>query len=432
MLDIHYIRQNVTRVKQAVRAKRATVDVDELLQLDEQRRQFQTEVDGLAQQRKALARQGRSPDKAQMLQGKELKERLGTTQKQLQAIEAHYQELLERVPNIPTDDTPLGQEESDNVELRAWGERPALAFPAREHWQLGLTLGVIDNERAAKVAGSRFTYLKGELVWLEMALWQFTMTMVTNTDILQGIIDQHNLSISNKPFTPVLPPALIKPEAMQKMARLEPREERYHIASDNLYLIGSAEHTLGAMHSDEMIAIDDLPLRYLGFSPAFRREAGSYGKDVHGILRMHQFDKLEFESFSQPEKGLEEHAFLVAIQEHLLQTLGLPYRVMLVCTGQMGGPDARQIDIETWLPGQGRFRETHTADYMTDYQARRLHIKVRRGESSPDFVHMNDATALAMGRTMVAIMENYQQADGTITLPRVLHPYLPFTVIPAQ
>jgi len=212
------------------------------------------------------------------------------------------------------------------------------------------------------------------------------------------------------------------------MARLEPRDERYHIPSDDLFLIGSAEHTLGPLHMDETLKESDLPRRYVAFTPAFRREAGSYGKDTRGILRLHQFDKVEMESFATSEMGQKEQDFFVAIQEHLMQKLGLPYRVVMTCTGDQGDPDARHLDIETWMPGEQKYRETHSADYMTDYQARRLGTKVKR-EKGSEFVHMNDATVFAIGRTLIAIMENFQQKDGSIVVPEVLRPWVGKDVI---
>jgi seryl-tRNA synthetase len=222
---------------------------------------------------------------------------------------------------------------------------------------------------------------------------------------------------------------MIRPEVFQRMARLEPKEERYYIPSDDIYLIGSAEHTLGPLHMDETIQEDRLPIRYLGFSTAFRREAGSYGKDTRGILRVHQFDKLEMESFVSPEEGFAEQDFFVAIQEYLVHSLGLPYQVVAICTGDMGNPDVRQFDIEMWIPSQGKYRETHTSDYMGDYQARRLATKMKRKDGKTEFVHMNDATAFAIGRTLIAIMENYQTADGKIMVPEVLQKYVGKKVI---
>ena len=210
------------------------------------------------------------------------------------------------------------------------------------------------------------------------------------------------------------------------MARLssETEIERYLISRDNQYLIGSAEHTLGPMHIDQTLNENVLPLRYFAFTPAFRREAGSYGKDTKGILRQHQFDKIEMESFTTPEDGVREQNFFVAIQEYLMQSLKIPYQVVAICTGDMGGPDYRQIDIESWMPGQNRYRETHTSDYMTDYQSRRLQTRVRMNKGETIFVHMNDATAFAMGRTIIAILENYQQEDGLIKIPEVLKQYM--------
>jgi seryl-tRNA synthetase len=208
------------------------------------------------------------------------------------------------------------------------------------------------------------------------------------------------------------------------MDRLEPRDDRYHLVEDDLYLTGSAEHTLGPLHMNEILSEEQLPIRYIGYSTAFRRESGTYGKDMKGIIRLHQFDKLEMESFTLPETGLDEQNLFVAIQEHIMRALALPYQVVQVCTGDMGKPDARQIDIETWLPGQGKYRETHTSDYMTDYQARRLMTRVRRADGSIEYVHMNDGTALAIGRILVAIMENYQQADGSILVPMILIPWI--------
>jgi seryl-tRNA synthetase len=211
---------------------------------------------------------------------------------------------------------------------------------------------------------------------------------------------------------------------MNRMARLEPRDERYIFGDDDIVLVGSAEHTLGPLHMDEVIAEDRLPIRYAGYSTAFRREAGAAGKDTRGILRQHQFDKVELESFAKPEDGYAEQELFVAVQEHLMQLLKLPYQVMIICTGDMGGPDQRQFDIETWMPGQNTYRETQTSDYMGGYQARRLNSRLKRADGTIEPVHMNDATAFAIGRTLIAVMENYQNEDGSITVPEVLRQYM--------
>ena len=218
---------------------------------------------------------------------------------------------------------------------------------------------------------------------------------------------------------------MITPEMLFGMARLDPREDRYYIQEDNLFLVGSAEHTLGSMHANESFDEKDLPLRYVGYSTAFRREAGSYGKDTKGILRQHQFDKMEFQCFTVGEKSKQEQDFLVALQEHLMQQLGLPYQVYCCLYREiMGGPDIRQIDIETWMPGQDTYRETHSADLMGEYQTRRLGTKVKRDSGEKEFVHTNDATVFAMGRTLIALMENNQQSDGSVVIPEVLRPYM--------
>ena len=340
-------------------------------------------------------------------------------------ISKEYKSLLYRVPNIYSEDTPVGPDESENKVLKRVGELTKFNFKPKDHIQLGEDLGVIDTASAAKVSGARFNYLKGELALLEFALIQYCFSILTNEKILKEIAKKNNLKVDTKPFVPIIPPVLVKEETLEKMARLEPREERYHIPSDNLYLIGSAEHSVGAIHMNEILGEKNLPLRYIGFSSSFRREAGSYGKDAKGILRVHQFDKLEIVSFTAPEKGMDEQNFIVAIQEYLIGSLGLPYQVVAICTGDMGGPDYRQIDIETWMPGQNKYRETNTSDYNTDYQSRRLNTKIKKSDGKLEYAHMNDATAYAIGRTLIAILENYQQADGSVDVPEVLRKYMP-------
>lgn len=418
MLDIKFVRDNPEVVKTACRNKKVAADVDAILGLETRRRELMAQVEELNRQRNEAA-------KAKDIErGKEIKKNLAVAQDESERVSAELTPLLERLPNIPTEDTPVGPDESGNVVLRAWGEPTKFDFEPKDHVALGEALGVIDNERAAEVTGARFTYLKGDLVRLQYAIVLHVFSVLTSPETLAKIIAAAKLDVAAKPFVPVAPPLMIRPEVMQKMARLEPKEERYHIPGDDLYLIGSAEHTLGPLHMNETFKEADLPARYVAFTAAFRREAGSYGKDMRGILRLHQFDKVEMESFSLPEKSRAEQDLFVAIQEHLMQSLGIPYRVMQICTGDMGGPDSRQIDIEAWLPGQNKYRETHTSDLMTDYQARRLQTRVRRNAGGSEYVHMNDATAFAIGRTLIAIMENFQQADGTVRVPAVLVPFM--------
>lgn len=423
MLDIQLIREQPDRVRRAIVAKRAAGDLDRLLVLDVKRRELQQQLDELSRQRNNAARTGADRGQA-TVEGKQLKEEHKRLSAALEDVEHEYAPLLESVPNLPTDDTPDGPDARANKVLRRWGTPPAFDFPPKEHWELGRSLGLIDMERAAEVAGSRFAYLKGDLAILQFALIQHALALVTNKERLAGIAAAAGLEIVPTPFIPVIPPVFIKPDVLRKMARLEPRNDRYFLPEDSLYLSGSAEHTLGPLHMDQTLDSASLPRRYVGYSTAFRREAGSYGKDVHGILRVHQFDKLEMESFTTQGAGQPEQEFFVVIQEHLMQSLELPYQVVLLCTGEMGSPNARQIDLETWFPGQQRYRETHSADYVTDYQARRLRTKFRSADGTIDFVHMNDATVFAIGRTIAAILEVYQHADGSVRVPAVLRPYL--------
>lgn len=418
MLDIRFIREHADRVKAAAAAKNVTVDIDTLIRLDDERRALTKEMDDLRATRRAR------PAAAQRDEGKRLKTALRDREQKLARVLASSTPLLEAVPNIPTDDTPVGDDETENVVLREVGERPAFDFAPKEHGELGKTLGVIDTERAASIAGSRFSVLLGDLALMEFALVQFALSTLTSAERLEAIRATAGVETVPTPFIPVVPPAMVRPEVLRQMARLDPRDDRYHIERDNLYLAGSAEHTMGPLHRNETLDESRLPLRYVGFSSCFRREVGSYGKDVHGIFRVHQFDKLEMESFTAPEASVREQDFLVAIQEALMHALEIPYRVVLKCTGDMGTPDARAIDIEAWMPGQGRYRETHTADLMTDYQARRLNTNVRWSDGRTAFAHMNDATVFAIGRTLIAIMENLQRSDGSVGIPRVLRPYL--------
>ena len=423
MIDLNYIRNNQDTVRKAILNKKSKVDFDAFLVLDEKRRTLQKAIEDIRASRN-VASAGQD-----VARGKELKMELQKLTGELTSVEADFNKDYKLIPNIPSEDTPIGRDEDENVVARQVGVKPVFSFKPKEHWELGKTLGIIETDKAGEISGSRFAYLLGDLVLVQQALVNLAFKTLTDEATLKAIADKAGLKVSTKPFVPVVPPVFIKPDVMEKMARLEPREERYHLAEDDLYLVGSAEHTLGPLHMNEIIPEEKLPLRYIGLSPAFRREAGSHGKDVKGILRLHQFDKLEMESFALASDGLAEQDFIVAIQEHLLGLLGLPYQVVRICTGDMGGPDMRQMDIETWMPGQDRYRETNTSDYMGSYQSMRLQTKVRRVAGGTEYVHMNDATAFAIGRTLIAIMENYQQEDGSIVVPEVLRAIVGKSVI---
>lgn len=428
MIDRKLIREQPAVVRKAVADRRLTVDVDAVARLEDERLDVLRKVEDFrAMKRRASDKIAKAPpEEKQRLIGemKDFDRDADKLEKRLSALNAELDVLLAQLPNIPLSDVPVGPDESGNVEAKRVGTPPTFAFSVKDHVALGGALGMIDQERAVRVAGARFAYLMGDLVRVQNAIGQFVMDLLTDRIALGALIKKAGLDVPDTPFVPVVPPLMITPEAFGRMGRLEPRDERYHIGGDNLYLIGSAEHTLGPLHMDEILAEADLPLRYVALTPAFRREAGSYGKDTRGILRLHQFDKMEMESFALPERGLGEQELFVAIQEHVVASLGIPYRVMRICTGDMGTPDARQIDIECWMPGQNAYRETHTSDYMTDFQARRLNTRAKRADGTTQFVHMNDATAVAMGRILIAIMENFQEADGGVRIPNALTPYL--------
>jgi seryl-tRNA synthetase len=424
MLDVNLIRRNPEEVKKGIAKKNFSPKlVDDFLALDEEWRKLTKQIDDLRAEQKKLS------DERKIEEATKIKDKIQSLESELRKLEQNRQEILWQIPNLPSDDTPVGKDELENKVLRKWGEPKQFDFKPRDHVELGESLGIIDIENASRISGARFNYVKGEAALLEFALIQYVFDILTGAKLIKSFADKIEKGYSSKPFVPIVPPVMIRPDVLHKMARLKPEEERYHIPKDDLYLIGSAEHTLGPLHMDEIIPEEKLPIRYVGFSTSFRREAGSYGKDTRGILRVHQFDKLEMESFTVPEDSIKEQDFIIAIQEYLMQSLEIPYQVVAICTGDMGGPDVRQIDIEVWMPSQNRYRESHTSDYMADYQARRLNTKVRRKNNELQFVHMNDATAFAIGRTLIAILENYQQKDGSVLVPKVLQGYLGFKKI---
>lgn len=426
MLDIRFIRENADRVQEAAAQKGYQVNVAELLSSDERRRELQQKADELRTRRNEISSQmkGGKPAPELIEEGKKIKTELAEFEDHLRIVDDEYLRLLKLVPNMPEADVPLGSSEDENVVVKQVGEKPAFEFGAKNHAEIAASKGWLDKDRAAKVAGSRFAYVMGDMVKLQIAIEQFVINTLTDEDKIREIAEGAGLSgVSTRPFIPVLPPLMIKTEPYDQMDRLQPSDDRYKIEGEELWLQGSAEHVLGSMHAGEIFDEADLPLRYLGLATSFRKEAGTYGKDMEGIIRMHQFDKLEMESFSTADTSRDEHLLFVAIQEYLLSALKLPYQVLMKCTADIGKPNARGVDMEVWLPGQGKYRETHTADYMTDYQSRRLQTRVRRG-GELELVHTNDATAFALGRTMVAIIENYQTADGAIVVPEVLRPYL--------
>lgn len=434
MVDFQAIVANPEVFKNAVRNKNGSVDIDRLIDIGKRRLELQQRLQGKQAESNSISaeiKMAGKPTPEQIAAGKAVKGEIQALESQLSPVHDEFMQLLMQVPNLPSEDTPIGKDDNDNVVIRRWGNPKTdaeLGFQPKEHWELGTQLGMIEQERAVKVSGSRFTYLLGDIALLEFALNNYGMQRILAPDYVERMVkklqQQHSsFELPTKPFVMVVPPVMIKPEAFQRMARLEPREQRYYMPEDDLYLIGSAEHTLGSMFMDETIPVENLPVRLLGFSTSFRREAGTYGKDMKGILRLHQFDKLEMESFTLPEHSLLEQELLVAIQEDLMQGLNIPYEVVICSTGDQGDPDARHLDLNAWMPGQNKYRETHSADLMTDYQTRRLNTRYKGKNGEKGLLHTNDATALA-GRTIIAVMENYQQADGSIVIPEVLRPFM--------
>jgi seryl-tRNA synthetase len=426
MLDIRFVRENPEAVQQNAINKGYDVSISEVLKLDETKRELLTQAETLREKRNTIASQmkGGRPSDEQVAEGRAVKEQLAEKESALRDADEAFLAAFKKVPNMAATDVPVGASEDENVISKTVGEPTQFAFEPRNHADIAEQRGWLDKERAAKVAGSRFAYLKGDIVRLQFAIVNFVIQTLGDESKLAEIATNAGLQVSLKPFTPVLPPLMIRTELYDAMDRLEPRDDRYKLEEDDLWLQGSAEHVLGSMHANEILDEAQLPLRYLGYATSFRREAGTYGKDMEGILRMHQFDKLEMESLTTAEQGMDEHLLFVAIQEYLLTALEVPYRVLQKCTADIGKPNARGVDMEAWLPGQSQYRETHTADYMTDYQTRRLQTRVRRASGELELAHTNDATAFALGRAMIAVIENGQQEDGYIRIPAALRPYL--------
>jgi seryl-tRNA synthetase len=429
MLDPNFIRDNVELVTTVCKNKNKSATlVAEFLDADSARKAAISTIEALRQQvnegSKKVASASSEERGAIIADLTAVKNKIKDAEDSLLPIEDVWESLLKQIPNVTSPAMPVGKHEDENVVVKEWGTKRDFAFEIKDHVALGKQLGIIDVEKSGVISGSRFYYLKGDAVLLQFAIIQHTLATLGTTERIAEVAKNAGLTISAKAFVPMLPPVIMRQEVMAKMDRLEPKEQRYLLPEDEQVFVGSAEHTMGSYHMDEVLEEAKLPVRYIGYSTAFRREAGTYGKDMGGILRVHQFDKLEMESFTTAETGADEQRLIVALQEHLVQSLGLPYRVIHVCTGDTGKPDYDQYDIECWIPSQNRYRETHTSDYMTDYQARRLKTYYKTAHGERAFAHMNDATAFAISRILIAILENNQQADGSVSIPEVLRPYM--------
>jgi len=429
MIDIKFIRENPDVIKDATKKKAMNVDIDRILELDKKRREALQPIEHLrAEQNKASgaisAEKNAGRKKELISEMKNVKENIKDSESSLGKIEEELNAKLMQVPNIPYEDVPVGPDESANVVLREVGDKPfdkakGKPFEPKSYLEIAEFHDWIDVERAAKVSGTRFGYIKGDLALMEFAIVRYALDILTK----EG-------------FIPVLPPVLVRPEYMNAMGFLhgEAADDVYYLEKDDLYLVGTSEQAIGPMHANEVFNEDDLPRRYVGFSTCFRREAGSYGKDTKGILRVHQFDKVEMVVFSHPEKSREEHKYLLSLNEKMMQELSLPYRVVHISTGDMGLAKAEQFDIETWIPSENTYRETHSASNTTDFQARRLNIKYKSDKKSAigdkPFVHMLNDTVFAIGRTLISIIENYQTKDGEVEVPKVLQGYIGKKKIP--
>ncbi|MEF8847228.1 MAG: serine--tRNA ligase [Candidatus Paceibacterota bacterium] len=413
MLDIDFIRENKEEVKKACKAKQEDVDIDKLLELDEKRRSLKTKVDEMRHDQNKLTKkveQAEEDEREEIIEEiKPLKKKLQKKEDEWKEVKKKWKDLMLQVPNIPVSKVPEGESEEDNVVIDQWGDKPDFDFEPKDHLEIGRNLNLIDVERAAKVSGSRFAYLKNEAVLLQFALVNLSLAYLLEKD-----------------FTPVLPPVMLRPDAMEGLGYLEQGEDdMYFLEKDELFLAGTAEHPLAAMHSGEVLDGEDLPLRYVAFSPSFRREAGSYGKDTRGIFRVHQFNKVEMFSICKPENSTDEHQFFLDLEQQLMQLLGIPYQVVQMCTADLGHPVANKYDIETWMPSYNDYRETHSTSNCTDFQARRLNIQYEE-DGEKKLVHTVNGTGFALGRTLIAILENYQKEDGSIEVPSALQDYLEF------
>ena len=396
MIDLKAARADAERYRAALVRKGAAEIFDELLEVDEGKRKLQTKVEELRAQTKFKGK----PTEEQLEQLQAAKEQLQPLEAELAEAEARLQDLLDRVPNPPADDTPDGATEDDAQVLREVGEQPTFAFEPRDHLDLAAPHGWLDVERGGKVSGSRFVYRVGDLALVEFALFRWA---------LQRIVE--------KGHVPMLPPVLVREQAMYGTGFFpSDKGDYYAVPEDELYLVGTSEVPAAAFHADEVI--DGLPLRYVAYSTCFRREAGAAGKDTRGMFRVHQFEKVEMFVYCPPEKSKEEHDRLLSIEEELVQELGLPYRVLNIAAGDLGSSATKKYDIEAWFPGQSRYREITSTSNTTDYQARRLNIR-HRPEKSLEFVHTLNGTAVT-ARALIAILENFQDEDGSIAIPQAL------------
>ena len=423
MLDMKFVRENPELVMDAMRKRNANVNLDEFLELEEKRRELTLQVEALKSQRNAASQEigkmkkaGENAD-AQMADVRALGDKIAEDDKELKDIEARLKEILMTIPNMPAADTPVGSSDADNPVVRTWREPAKFAFEPQAHWDIGEKLNILDVERAGKVSGARFTFYRGLGSRLERSVINFFLDIHTGEN----------------GYTEFFPPFIVNKDSMQGTGQLPKfAEDMFKLEGLDYYLIPTAEVPITNLHRDEILSGDDLPLCYTAYSACFRAEAGSAGRDTRGLIRQHQFNKVELVKFTKPEDSWDELEKLTANAEKVLQLLELPYRVVRLCTGDIGFSSAATYDLEVWLPAANCYREISSCSNFLDFQARRANIRFRRDtKSKPEFVHTLNGSGVAVGRTVAAILENYQQADGSVIVPKVLRPYMGCDVIEA-
>lgn len=420
MLDVRFVSENVDAVKEALRKRNYEFSLDEFIALDEKRRSLLKEVEVLRNNRNTVSEEiGRlkreKKDAEDLLREmKIVSDSIKEMDDSLREVEDKLKSFILNIPNIPHESVPAGKDETENQVVRTWGEPGKVDFQPLNHWDIAEMHGIIDFDRASKIAGARFALMKGAGAKLERALMNFMLDL----NAAKGYIE-------------VFPPVIVNRESMTGTGQLPKFEaELFRIADPEFYLIPTAEVPVTNIHRDEILKESDLPIYYTAYTPCFRREAGSYGKDTRGLIRQHQFNKVELVKFVKPEDSYDELEKLTGDAEDILQKLGLPYRVVALCTGDIGFSAAKTYDLEVWLPGQQRYREISSCSNFEDFQARRANIRFKReGKKGTEFVHTLNGSCLAIGRTVVAILENYQQKDGSVVIPEELRPYMGVEVI---
>ena len=420
MLDPRFVRENIELVKTALENRNCSLSLDDFLKIEEERRMLLKEAEELRSKRNTVSEEiGKMRSQKQDASGrieemKGVSDSIRDLDEKIKALEEKTTDFLLNVPNIPLESVPVGKDETENVEVRKWGEPGQFDFDPLNHWDIAEILDIIDFERGAKIAGARFSVTKGYGARLERSLMNFMLDLNTS-----------------KGYKEVFPPIIVNKESMRGTGQLPKFEmELFKISDPEFYLIPTAEVPVTNIHRNEILNEKDLPIYYTAYTPCFRREAGSYGKDVRGLIRQHQFNKVELVKFVRPEDSVNELEKLTGDAEEILQKLGLPYRVMSLCTGDIGFSAAKTYDLEVWLPGQQKYREISSCSNFTDYQARRANIRFKReGKKGTEFVHTLNGSGLAIGRTLVAVLENYQQKDGSVIVPEVLRKYMGVEII---